>query len=43
VDLEASLRRAEELNEGVEHAYLEQNCGRDKLPVYDYDLHTTDE
>lgn len=43
LDLEASLRRAEDLSDGVELAYIDQNCGRDKLPVYDYDLHTLEE
>jgi hypothetical protein len=37
------LRRAEEINEQVEEMYIEKNCGRDKLPVYDYDLHTLDD
>lgn len=43
VDLEASLRRAEDLSDAVEQAYIEKHCGRDKLPVYDHDLHTLDE
>jgi len=43
VDLEATLRRAEDLSEVLEQAFMEKNCGRDKIPVFDWDLHTNDE
>lgn len=43
VDLEATLRRAEDMSEVLEQAFMDKNCGRDKIPVFDWDLHTNDE
>lgn len=43
LDLEAQLRRAEDLCDFVEQAYVEKNCGRDKIPLFEWDLHTNEE